>query len=300
MKPRITLLAIGVDNLERSLSFYRDGLGLPTKGVVGTEFEHGAVAFFELSGGLKFPLYPRNDIAHEAKVPQRPRSSTEFVIAHNVRSKEEVDSVIAEAGRAGAVVTDPPRTTFYGGYPDGHLWEIAWNPQMMPEGWAVAVQCSAFIATSLDGLIARPDDRIDWLPTASERATTTGTGTSLPRSTFWSWARRPYESAKSFSQWPYGKRRVYVSSSDYPSAGETAPRSRSPRRLCQEGDAEDDVVAEIIRIYNTQVERTRSSPRQTRSSARGKLSGTPRTRGTVRQPPWALVSRACADWVATS
>ena len=139
MKPRITLLTIGVDSLERSLAFYRDGLGFPTRGIVGTEFEHGAVAFFDLSKGLKLALWPRKDISHEAKVPQGPRSSTEFVIAHNVASKEEVDSVIAEAGRAGAVITDPPRTTFYGGYagtfqdPDGHLWEIAWNPQMMPE-----------------------------------------------------------------------------------------------------------------------------------------------------------------------
>jgi len=138
MKPRITLLTLGVDDLEKSLSFYRDGLGLPTKGIIGTEFEHGAVAFFDLSGGLKLALYPRGNISHEAKVPIGPHSSTEFTIAHNVRSRDEVDSVIAQARMAGAVITDPPRTTFYGGYagtfkdPDGHLWEVAWNPQMLP------------------------------------------------------------------------------------------------------------------------------------------------------------------------
>jgi catechol 2,3-dioxygenase-like lactoylglutathione lyase family enzyme len=139
MRPRITLLTIGVEDLERSLAFYRDGLGFPTKGIVGTEFEHGAVVFFDLGSGLKLALYPRKDIAHEAKVPQGPRSSTEFAVGHNVASREEVDSVVADAAKAGAAITDPPHATFWGGYagtfadPDGHLWEVAWNPQMMPE-----------------------------------------------------------------------------------------------------------------------------------------------------------------------
>ena len=81
MKPRITLLTLGVDDLERSPAFYRDGLGLQTNGIVGTEFEHGAVVFFDLNGGLKLALYPRQEIAHEAKVPIGPHSSTEFTIA---------------------------------------------------------------------------------------------------------------------------------------------------------------------------------------------------------------------------
>ncbi len=138
MKPRITLLTIGVDDLERALSFYRDGLGLPTKGIVGTEFDHGAVAFFDLSNGLVLAIWPRKDIAHEAKVPLGQQSATEFSTGHNVRTREEFDSVLAEARKAGARITDRAHETFWGGYagsfqdPDGHLWEVAWNPQLLP------------------------------------------------------------------------------------------------------------------------------------------------------------------------
>ena len=91
MKPRITVITLGVDDLERTLRFYREGLGLPTRGIVGTEFEHGAVAFFDLHHGLKLAIWTRKDIAHEAKVPLGPRSATEFTLGHNVASKEEVD-----------------------------------------------------------------------------------------------------------------------------------------------------------------------------------------------------------------
>ncbi|WP_102348493.1 VOC family protein [Bacillus sp. Marseille-P3661] len=135
MKPRITVLTIGVDDLERSLKFYRDGLGFPTEGIVGQEFEHGAVAFFELQGGFKLAIWNRKDIAYEAKVSEGTSSSTEFTIGHNVGSKEEVDNVIEQARKAGAIITDPPHDTFWGGYsahfkdPDNHLWEVVWNPQ---------------------------------------------------------------------------------------------------------------------------------------------------------------------------
>jgi len=84
MKPRISLLTLGVDDLERSLAFYRDGLGLPTEGIIGTEFERGAVAFFELSGGLKLALWERSNIAFDAQLPQSAPSPTDFTIAHNV------------------------------------------------------------------------------------------------------------------------------------------------------------------------------------------------------------------------
>jgi uncharacterized protein len=136
MKPRITVLTIGVDDLEASLRFYRDGLGLPTQGIVGTEFEHGAVAFFELQAGLILALWPRADLAHDAGIPQSPPSPTDLSIAHNVASREEVDEVIEQAKRAGATIVKPARDTFYGGYagyfqdPDAHLWEVAWNPQI--------------------------------------------------------------------------------------------------------------------------------------------------------------------------
>jgi hypothetical protein len=136
MQPRITILTLGVDDLERALAFYRDGLGLPTTGIVGTEFEHGAVAFFELQGGLQLALWPRASIAHDAGLPREPRSATELTLGHNVRSREEVDAVMAQARRAGAVVVREAHDTFWGGYagyfqdPDGHLWEVAWNPQL--------------------------------------------------------------------------------------------------------------------------------------------------------------------------
>ena len=136
MKPRITVITLGVDDLERALTFYRDGLGLPTRGIVGTEFEHGAVAFFDLQDGLKLAIWARKDIAHEAKVPLGPRSATEFTLGHNVASKEDVDAVMAQVQQAGAIITDPAHDTFWGGYtgsfqdPDGHLWEVVWNPEM--------------------------------------------------------------------------------------------------------------------------------------------------------------------------
>jgi uncharacterized protein len=138
MKARITVLTIGVDDLERSLAFYSQGLGFPTKGIVGREFEHGAVAFFDLQSGLKLAVWSREDLAHDSGVPKAARSATEFSLGHTVRSEEEVDSVMQQAERAGATVVKKPQKTFWGGYsgyfadPDGHLWEIAYNPSLLP------------------------------------------------------------------------------------------------------------------------------------------------------------------------
>lgn len=135
MKPRITLLTLGVDDLPKSVAFYRDGLGLPTEGIVGTQFEHGAVAFFELQSGLKLALWPRASLAADAGLPQGAASPTAFSIGHNVATKAEVDAVMEQAQRAGGAIVKPPHDTFWGGYagyfqdPDGHLWEVAWNPQ---------------------------------------------------------------------------------------------------------------------------------------------------------------------------
>ncbi len=140
MKPRVTLITLGVDDLKRSLAFYRDGLGLPTKGIVGTEYEHGAVAFFELQAGLQLAIWPRVDLAHDAGIPRSPSSATELSLGHNVKSPSEVDAVMEQATRAGARIVKPARKTFWGGYagyfqdPDGHLWEVAWNPAIpVPE-----------------------------------------------------------------------------------------------------------------------------------------------------------------------
>jgi catechol 2,3-dioxygenase-like lactoylglutathione lyase family enzyme len=104
MEPRITLLTLGVADLERSICFYRDGLGLPTEGIIGREFEHGAVAFFPLAGGLKLALWAQADLAFDTGLPQVPISPTSFALAHNVRSREEVDGVMAAAGGAGATI----------------------------------------------------------------------------------------------------------------------------------------------------------------------------------------------------
>jgi catechol 2,3-dioxygenase-like lactoylglutathione lyase family enzyme len=136
MKPRITLLTLGVDDLERAVRFYRDGLGWKTEGIVGKEFEHGAVAFFDLHGGLRLALWPRKSLAHDVGMAATPRSATELSIGHNVASKADVDAAMARAKKAGATIAKPAAETFWGGYagyfqdPDGHLWEVAWNP-----GW---------------------------------------------------------------------------------------------------------------------------------------------------------------------
>src|SRR5690606_7190046 len=116
MKPRISVITLGVDDLERSLKFYQEGLGLSTEGIVGKEYEHGAVAFFDLQSGLKLAIWNRKDIAHDAGINQTPKSPTEFTIGHNVWSKEEVDMVMEQADKAGAVITVPAHDTFWGGY----------------------------------------------------------------------------------------------------------------------------------------------------------------------------------------
>jgi catechol 2,3-dioxygenase-like lactoylglutathione lyase family enzyme len=139
VKPRITLITLGVDDLARSIRFYRDGLGLKTEGIVGEEFEHGAVAFFDLQAGLRLALWPRKSLSHDSGLAIGAPSATDFCLAHNVASKAEVDAVMAQARAAGAVIVKPAQDTFWGGYagyfqdPNRHLWEVAWNPQMLPE-----------------------------------------------------------------------------------------------------------------------------------------------------------------------
>lgn len=136
MKPFLSVITLGVDNLERAVAFYRDGLGLPTKGIIGTEFEHGAVAFFQLQPGLKLALWPRASIAHDTGLPLTPISPTSHTLAHNVMSIEKVDAIMARAAHAGAEVIKPAQRTFYGGYAgyfkdtEGHLWEIVFNPAL--------------------------------------------------------------------------------------------------------------------------------------------------------------------------
>ncbi len=139
MRARITVLTLGVDDLERALRFYRDGLGLETPGIVGQEFEHGSVAFFNLDGGLMLALWPRDSIAHDTGMPRCQLCPTDFTIGHNVRSSDEVDAVMQQAQSAGATIVKSAGKTFYGGYagyfqdPDGHLWEVVFNPDLVPD-----------------------------------------------------------------------------------------------------------------------------------------------------------------------
>jgi uncharacterized protein len=138
MKPRISVLTLGVDDLERAVAFYRDGLGLTTEGIVGKEFEHGAVAFFDLQSQLKLAVWGQDDLAHDAGLPKTARCPTGFTIGHNASQKSEVDDVMEQARRAGATIVKEAQDTFYGGYagyfqdPDGHVWEIVWNPAFLP------------------------------------------------------------------------------------------------------------------------------------------------------------------------
>jgi catechol 2,3-dioxygenase-like lactoylglutathione lyase family enzyme len=139
VKPRITLITLGVEDLERAVRFYRDGLGLKTHGIVGTKFEHGAVAFFDFEGGLRLALFSRDNLSHDSGLARSPPATTDVALAHNVGTRSEVDSVMAEAKSAGARIVKSAVETFYGGYagyfqdPDGHLWEIAWNPDLLPQ-----------------------------------------------------------------------------------------------------------------------------------------------------------------------
>jgi catechol 2,3-dioxygenase-like lactoylglutathione lyase family enzyme len=138
MKPRISVLTLAVDDLARAVAFYRDGLGFRTDGIVGQEFEHGAVAFFDLQSGLRLALWAQADLAHDSGLPLSPRAATAISLGHNVASEREVDTVMAQAAAAGARIVKPAQPTFWGGYagyfqdPDGHLWEVVFNPQAVP------------------------------------------------------------------------------------------------------------------------------------------------------------------------
>ena len=145
MKAHVTVITLGVDDLERSVAFYRDGLGLATKGIIGAEFENGAVAFFNLQNGLKLALWPRRSLAADTGLPllspsAQASSALEFSLGHNVDSRDEVDAVMQQATEAGARIVKPAQDTFYGGYagylqdPDGHLWEIVFNPGLAELG----------------------------------------------------------------------------------------------------------------------------------------------------------------------
>ena len=139
MEPRYTILTLGVDDLEKSFQFYHEGLGLPSKGIIGKEFEHGEAAFFDLKNGTILALYARANLAWDSKLKQEKPSSTEFSIGYTTKNEAEVDAIMAQAEKAGAKISKPAQKTFWGGYggyfqdPDGHLWEVAYNPNLIPK-----------------------------------------------------------------------------------------------------------------------------------------------------------------------
>jgi catechol 2,3-dioxygenase-like lactoylglutathione lyase family enzyme len=138
VQPRISFITLGVDDLERAVSFYRDGLGLATAGIVGAGLDDDAVAFFELQPALTLALWPRASLARDTGLPVDAAAPTHMSLAHNVHTRDEVDTLLAQASAAGARIVKAASDTFYGGYagyflsPDGHLWEIAWNPKRLP------------------------------------------------------------------------------------------------------------------------------------------------------------------------
>ena len=134
MKPYISVITLAVNNLEQSLKFYCEGLGLHSEGILGQEYEYGAVAFIELQSDIKLALWSQQNIQHDTGLELSAMCPTQMTLGHNVFSPLEVDQVMAQAARAGAQIIKPAQATFYGGYagyfqdPNGHLWEVVWNP----------------------------------------------------------------------------------------------------------------------------------------------------------------------------
>lgn len=137
MQPRVSYITLAVNDLAASLAFYRDGLGLATEGIIGEEYENGAVVFFQLQPGLILALWPRTSLASDTGLTSGSKDPTGFMLAHNVNQQQDVEKVMAEAEAAGAAIVKAPAATSWGGYagcfqdPDGHLWEVVWNPKFV-------------------------------------------------------------------------------------------------------------------------------------------------------------------------
>jgi uncharacterized protein len=133
MKPEITLVTLGVEDVDESVRFYRDGLGFPMQ----EPGEDDDVAFFTLEGTW-LSLYPRDLLAEDATVPDDVTGFSGITLAHNVPERNDVDAVLEEAAAGGGRIVKPARDAFWGGYsgyfadPDGHLWEVAY-PELTDE-----------------------------------------------------------------------------------------------------------------------------------------------------------------------
>lgn len=134
MQAHISVITLAVEDLQRALDFYRDGLGLATEGIIGQEFEQGAVVFFELQAGLKLALCSKQSLQQDTGLTGTASNATQITLGHNVHSPLEVDQVLKQAQNAGAKILKPAQSTFYGGYAgyfqdlDGHVWEVVYNP----------------------------------------------------------------------------------------------------------------------------------------------------------------------------
>ncbi len=139
MKPRVNVLTLATDDIERAVAFYRDGLGWATEGITGGTDLWDPVVFFDCANGMKIAFWSRRGIARDAGVAEGPASGTEFTLGYNVNTPAEVDATIADAARAGARIVKAPESTFWGGYagcfldPDGHIWDVVWNPYLRVE-----------------------------------------------------------------------------------------------------------------------------------------------------------------------
>jgi catechol 2,3-dioxygenase-like lactoylglutathione lyase family enzyme len=128
MQPSISVITLAVSDLERATRFYRDGLGLPVRD------DKPPVVYFRLRGAW-LALFPREALARYANVPSDGRGFAGVTLSCNVDSKQEVDRTLTSAEQAGANIVNAPHDAAWGGYtgwfadPDGHLWEIVWNPR---------------------------------------------------------------------------------------------------------------------------------------------------------------------------
>lgn len=135
MRQHLSVITLAVKDLDAAFEFYHQGLGLKSQGMIGTEFEYGAVAFFDLQQGLKLALWPQASLSHDTGLTAAAFCAAQMSLSHNVNSPAEVDQLMLQAKRAGAKEIKPAQPRFYGGYAgyfqdlDGHLWEIVYNPQ---------------------------------------------------------------------------------------------------------------------------------------------------------------------------